>query len=221
MSPADAIASAGLCLLTCRAVNPTKDRLLAAAESHFLDKGYCATTVDDICKAAGTTKGAFFHHFDNKLAVALEAVDLHATRRFDAFLGRPTPGASTAKDRALAYVDAMTSMACAVERPACLVATFTLELSDVQPQVLERCKTAFDRWTDDLLTLFSEACPPDGPNPEVLAHQVMASFQGAMVVARAKRRPEILREVMVNLRDQLDAQLSDSRSSAMQPAAEA
>jgi hypothetical protein len=29
-------------------------------------KGYSATTIDDICLAAGLTKGSFFHHFKSQ-----------------------------------------------------------------------------------------------------------------------------------------------------------
>jgi TetR/AcrR family transcriptional regulator, transcriptional repressor for nem operon len=33
-------------------------------------KGLSATSVDDICAAAGVSKGAFFHHFKSKDALA-------------------------------------------------------------------------------------------------------------------------------------------------------
>ena len=47
--------------------------LLDAALSEILARGYSATTVDDLCRAAGVTKGAFFHHFDSKEALAVAA----------------------------------------------------------------------------------------------------------------------------------------------------
>lgn len=37
-------------------------------------QGLHATTVDDLCAAAGVTKGAFFHHFATKEALAVAAV---------------------------------------------------------------------------------------------------------------------------------------------------
>ena len=40
-----------------------RDRLLEAALTILRTRGYAATTVDEICAAAGVTKGAFFHHF--------------------------------------------------------------------------------------------------------------------------------------------------------------
>jgi TetR/AcrR family transcriptional repressor of nem operon len=44
----------------------SKTRLLDAALTVIRTKGYAATTVDDICHAAGVTKGSFFHHFKSK-----------------------------------------------------------------------------------------------------------------------------------------------------------
>lgn len=38
------------------------------------ERGHAATTVDDLCRAAGVTKGAFFHHLASKDALALAAV---------------------------------------------------------------------------------------------------------------------------------------------------
>ena len=52
-----------------------RTRLLDTAMQVIRAKGYTASTVDDICEAAGLTKGAFFHHFKSKedLAVAAAA----------------------------------------------------------------------------------------------------------------------------------------------------
>jgi len=41
-------------------------QLLSVAERLFLKKGYRATTVEEIARGAGLTKGAFYHHFKNK-----------------------------------------------------------------------------------------------------------------------------------------------------------
>ena len=47
-----------------------RDKLIAAAHQEVRRQGYSATTVDQICAAAGVTKGAFFHHFESKEALA-------------------------------------------------------------------------------------------------------------------------------------------------------
>lgn len=50
----------------------TRDSLLNTAKSLFETKGYAETSIADICAAAGTTKGALFHHFENKEALFKE-----------------------------------------------------------------------------------------------------------------------------------------------------
>src|SRR3954462_8403436 len=44
----------------------TRARLLAAARTTFTAKGYGATSVGDICTAAGFTRGAFYRNFDSR-----------------------------------------------------------------------------------------------------------------------------------------------------------
>ncbi len=47
----------------------TRLKILASAEVLFARQGYDATGVQDICRSAELSKGAFYHHFPSKLAV--------------------------------------------------------------------------------------------------------------------------------------------------------
>jgi AcrR family transcriptional regulator len=49
----------------------TRAHLLDAAAQQFSLNGYAATSVDDICRLAGVSKGAFYHHFESKQALFL------------------------------------------------------------------------------------------------------------------------------------------------------
>ena len=75
---------------------PSKDartKLLDAALAVIRGKGFAATSVDELCQAAGVTKGAFFHHFHTKeeLGVAAAAPLRRDGRR--PLRGRPLPDA--------------------------------------------------------------------------------------------------------------------------------
>ena len=53
----------------------SKTKLLDAALGVIRAKGYSATRIEDICEAAGLTKGSFFHHFKGKEELALAAAE--------------------------------------------------------------------------------------------------------------------------------------------------
>lgn len=50
----------------------TRTRILRAAQEAFAEHGYDATGMDEICRRAGVSKGAVYHHFESKQAMLLE-----------------------------------------------------------------------------------------------------------------------------------------------------
>ena len=44
----------------------TKTKIVSAAWKLFYEQGYDSTTVEDIIKESGTSKGSFYHYFDSK-----------------------------------------------------------------------------------------------------------------------------------------------------------
>jgi AcrR family transcriptional regulator len=53
----------------------TRNNILQAAMQLFASRGYDATSVAQICQAAGVSKGAFYHHFPSKQAVFVALLD--------------------------------------------------------------------------------------------------------------------------------------------------
>ena len=52
-----------------------RDHIVQAALTVFAMKGYAATSMDDVCMAAGLSKGGLYHHFPTKSAVLSSVVD--------------------------------------------------------------------------------------------------------------------------------------------------
>jgi AcrR family transcriptional regulator len=52
----------------------TRTALVAAARDLFAQKGFAATGRDEIAARAGVTRGAIYHHFESKTALALAVV---------------------------------------------------------------------------------------------------------------------------------------------------
>src|SRR5436190_6241318 len=51
----------------------TRRSLMNASRLVFAEHGYADASLDDIARRAGVTKGALYHHFENKAAL-LEAI---------------------------------------------------------------------------------------------------------------------------------------------------
>ena len=47
----------------------TKSKIVSAAWKLFYDQGYDSTTVDEIIRESGTSRGSFYHYFDGKDAL--------------------------------------------------------------------------------------------------------------------------------------------------------
>ncbi len=61
--------------LTLQRPEQTRARILRSAAECFARRGYDATGVAEICRRAGVSKGALYHHFSNKQALFLELLN--------------------------------------------------------------------------------------------------------------------------------------------------
>lgn len=52
-----------------------RDALLETAVGEFIDRGYDATSMEDLARAAGITKSSFYHHFSGKEALLRAALE--------------------------------------------------------------------------------------------------------------------------------------------------
>ena len=70
----------------------TRSALLNAARALFAEKGFAATSRDEIAAGAGVTRGALYHHFESKTAVALDVVAQLETELVDRVISAALEG---------------------------------------------------------------------------------------------------------------------------------
>lgn len=176
----------------------TCDRLLAAAERLMLQRGYWGTSVDDVCRAAGVSKGAFFHYFDDKEQLALAALDrfvLKMVLRVREAVASKDPADPYA--RICAYCDLVAESA-QVQRSqqGCLIAAFVMESRSDDSKFAKRCAAHFGSWIDLLRNeLLSALAPVRWPNPSMpteLAQLCVCVIEGALILARGRRDSSIV-----------------------------
>jgi TetR/AcrR family transcriptional repressor of nem operon len=168
-----------------------KEKLLDAAVSVIRMKGYAASTVDDLCAAAGVTKGAFFHHFKSKEELAVAAADYWSESADDLFANAPYHRHADPLDRVLGYVDfRKTLLAGALFQYTCLVGTMVQETYDSNPAIRDACARSITSHAAKVEADIREAIEKHRLKPPwtaaSLALYMQAVLQGAFIIAKTK-----------------------------------
>ena len=134
--------------------NPERTRasLLKSGLELFGNRGYHATSVGDIAEAAGTTKGAFYHHFKSKEELLLVIHDEYVAHQLAAIEG-VTGGGRSASEQLRGLVLAVVS---AVDRYRPHVQVFFQErryLGKEQLATLRRKRDRLEKALIDVLEL--------------------------------------------------------------------
>ncbi|NKL08984.1 TetR/AcrR family transcriptional regulator [Rhizobium leguminosarum] len=181
-----------------------RTRLLEAAREIIRAKGFAAASVDDLCKAAAVTKGAFFHSFGSKEALGVAAAEFWARTTSDFFAAAPYHHPPDALDRVLAYVAFRKAIITDdLAESSCLVGTMVQETYMTFPLIRDACGTSiFDHASTleaDIELARRERGIMDDWTAESLARYTQTVIQGGFVLAKAGNNAELARESLAHL----------------------
>lgn len=182
-----------------------RQKLLDAALSLIRAKGYEATTVDDLCAAAGVTKGAFFHHFASKEALAVAAAEYWSETTGAFFAAAPYHRHTDPLQRVLGYIDFRKAILTGkLPEFTCLVGTMVQEVYESSPAIRDACNASISGHAATLEPDIAEAIAryrvPANITARSLALHSQAVLQGAYVLAKAKGNAAIAAESIDHLR---------------------
>jgi TetR/AcrR family transcriptional regulator, transcriptional repressor for nem operon len=187
-------------------------KLLDAAVHVIRSKGYSAARVEDICAEAGLTKGAFFHHFAGKEACAIAAAAHFAANADIWFDAAPYRRLPDPRARVLGYVDFRKAIL-SNELPqfTCLLGTMVQEAYDSHPAIRAACDRYISehaaRLSADLAEAKARYAPDATWTPESAALYSQAVLQGAFILAKARRGPQVAADCLDHLRRYFEALL--------------
>jgi TetR/AcrR family transcriptional repressor of nem operon len=180
-------------------------KLFDAATSVIREKGYAATSVDDLCAKAGVTKGAFFHHFPSKGALGVAAADHWSEMSGALFAAAPYHRLDDPLDRVLGYLDFRKSLLRGpVAGFTCLVGTMVQEVYETHPDIRRACDQSISGHAAKVESDIAEAMKRyrirAAWTAESLALHVQAVLQGAFVLAKAKGNAQVAEASVDHLR---------------------
>lgn len=167
-------------------------------------QGFSATTVDGLCKAASVTKGAFFHHFENKEALGVAAANFWAETTSAFFAAATYHDHDDPMDRLIGYLEFRKSI---IEGdPAeftCLVGTMMQEVYGSHEEIRDACAASIFGHAATLEPDIAAAMAARGIEadwtPASLAAHTQAVLQGAFILAKATGEPAIARDSVDHL----------------------
>ena len=187
----------------------SKTRFLDAAMQVIRAKGYSAMTIDDVCLAAGLTKGSFFHHFKSKEELALAAAGHFAAMADRLFAQAPYRALHDPLERLLGYIDfRMAILQGSLPEFTCLLGTMVQETFESHPAIRQACGAHISAHAAEVANDIAEAksryAPDAAWSAEGLGLYTQAVIQGAFILAKAKNGPEVAGECFEHLRRYLE-----------------
>ena len=195
----------------------TQAKLLEAARDVIRAKGYTATTVDDICAAAGVSKGSFFHHFASKGELGVAAIEAFDAMATELFASAPYAKLRDPRDRVLGYVEFRLSLLRGdLAQFTCLMGTTVQETYATHPELRAACNRGLTAHVGvlvrDLAAAKARYAPDADWTPEIVGYFMQSVLQGAFIFAKAKQGPEVAVACLVHLRRHLEELLGKPRN---------
>jgi AcrR family transcriptional regulator len=126
------------------------DRILESALSLIVTRGFNATTVDDIARKAGLTKGAIYFHFENKTAILLALLDVIDKLVLGGLMDRVMHAGPTSKDKLVAALHSQGMLAETKTRYLLLFTLTLLEFNGTDTPIEARVKAIYDGFVQSL-----------------------------------------------------------------------
>jgi TetR/AcrR family transcriptional repressor of nem operon len=173
-----------------------RQRLLDTAFEAFTTRGYAGTSMQDLRELSGTTGGALAHHFATKKALGLAVVNERVAAAIEESWMAPlraAPDASRGIQQVFGGIIAGLEDQGRVN--GCPLNNLAVELSG-QEEFRVPMAALFDAWRQAIADKIRDdrkaGCGGTG-SPEALATLIVATYSGAMAMARAAQSAQVLR----------------------------
>ena len=172
----------------------TREKLLAAAEALVLDRGFAATSLDDILSATRLTKGAFFHHFASKSELAQAVVERYRrnhARLFERLVAEAEARHDDPLDATMHLLSRFEDFIEALSKPlaGCVFAAYTHEAGQFDTALRDTIADSLKRWAElyetklgAILACYEPAIPISAKE---LAEMIVAIIEGGLILSRS------------------------------------
>jgi len=178
----------------------TRKRILDTAQAMILDHGYAGVSVDQLISSMGLTKGAFFHHFKSKQALARTLIQRYSDDGVQLFrdnLARAKKLSDDPLQQFLIFIGLYEELfeGLAEPYPGCLLASYVMEMQQFDEEMRSIINVEFELSRTELTKLIKEISKRYPPHvaldPVSLADCFMSAFEGAFILSKSLHEADI------------------------------
>ena len=187
----------------------TRQRILDAAQAAILEKGFTATSIEELIAECGLTKGGFFYHFRDKNDLARALLRRYIDEDeavYDRIFGQAR---ALVDDPLQVFLLGLRLLADVMGdmpngHPGCVVAVSCYYERMFDPGVREINTEAAMLWRRRFRGMLDEVSaryrPRDPVDLDDLADMVSTVLEGGIVMAKAMHEPDVLRRQILTFR---------------------
>lgn len=187
----------------------TRQHIIEKSAPIFNTKGYSATSLNDLIKATGLTKGGIYGHFESKDDIATATFE-YAIQKVKKALSEKVQQEKTAKDKLLAILSFHHNYSILpIIEGGCPLLNTAIEADDHLPFLKIKAQQALQDFLDSLAYIFQKGID-SGEFRSYLDTKKEANFlfsviQGGLMMSKLSNNPKILNDLLENLKSSIDS----------------
>jgi len=182
------------------------------ARELFFEQGYAQTGIARILKVCGVNSGSLYHFFPSKEDLLAAVLEKYKTLLQSRVLAPAFERISDPIERVFAILDGYRRLLQATDFAlGCPIGNLALETCNSHPQIRKLVVENFNAWTGAVSQLITDASGrlPADVDPAALARHVLATMEGAVMLARTYRSFDPFDQAVHQLRDYFDRLVQD------------
>ena len=188
----------------------TREKLLDLAERAVLQKGFAATTIDELIAQADITKSGFFYHFKDKNDLAQALLRRYIARHediIDTMMRRASELTDDPLQHFLIGLKFFADMLADLPRthPGCIVAAFCYQDQQFSVAIRDLNAEGIRAWRGRIAVMLDNIAkkypPRDGVDLDALADMATSIVEGGIILSRTFGDKSMLAQQMLAYRN--------------------
>ncbi len=185
----------------------TREKLVIAARDLFMIQGYHNTGIAQILKQAEVNSGSLYYYFPTKEDLLLAVLEWYRDHIEDDLLAFHTGRVDDPIEKIFALLDGYRQMLQMFEFDmGCPIGSLALELSNSHPAARSLLLVNFEQWVDSVEGYLNAGADrlPGELDRRGLALHILATMEGAVMLARTYRSLRVFDQAISQLRDYVE-----------------